>query len=76
MAIVTFWHKGQTTAFSHEKQVPAMQTSWIVLFFEHLERNGIEPRDHSFQTGDGERFTPVKNDDGSWNYQVSQSAKF
>lgn len=66
---VTFYGTGQTTAFERGKQIPVFQRSWLLLYFEFVESKGFDPRSFVYEM-DGQRFRPIKNEDGTWNYRI------
>lgn len=72
---VYFLDNDLAAVFENEKQIPALQRSWIIMFAEHLEANGVDPLHVQFHMSDGKVAMLFKTDDGRYNWDFGLKPK-
>lgn len=64
MTKIEFFNQGQQMAFENGKQVPILQTPWILLFAEHAAKNGYDPTKFEIILPNGRKTKIVKTEEG------------
>lgn len=64
---VIFYANGNTGCFDGENQVPILQKSYMQLYLEFLETQGVNPEDIIFQLPNGEEARAIRIE-GGWNW--------
>ena len=64
---VIFFANGNTACLDDYGQVPVLQKSWMQLYIEFLETQGVNPEDIIFQFPNGGVAKAIRIEDG-WNW--------
>ena len=71
MKKITFYPNGNSGVFIDGEQVSILQESWIILFFNHLIKNGYDPTDFDISMPNGAHVKAIKLEDGSFNWKIN-----
>ena len=67
---VYFFPNGNAAVFNeHDEQVAELQTSWLLLFVQHLAACGVNPLEATYQLPNGKSATLFKTDSG-YNWSI------
>ena len=68
---IMFFGNGNTSYFEKEKQMPKLQTSWLLLYVDFLEKQGVNPLDGVYIMPDGKKATIFKTREGyNWEFKT------
>lgn len=65
---VIFFANGNTACLDDKGQVPILQKSWMQLYLEFLETQGVNPEDIKFKFPNGSVANVIRVKDG-WNWE-------
>ncbi len=69
---VTFFDNGMNMAFENGEQVSVAQKSWLIVYAEYLESQGIDPAEQEYEMPNGQAVKLFKTEDGfNWQWQIS-----
>jgi len=66
-----FFCNGNTMFFKNENQVPKLQKSWLKLYLEFLEKQGINPLEVEFDLPDRKEAIPFKTTSGDYGWEIT-----